>query len=188
MDAGFGFETDLRDSFGTVVVSHDPAVPEVERAADVLDALHKSLISTAGVLALNVKSDGLVPLLAPLVRALPDGRYFFFDMSWPQVLAYVEAGLPVALRVSEWEPLDMSLFARLGIPVRVWLDAFETDWFVNSPAIDDLCQRGLVAVVSPEIHRRDPLGVWDWFGDQVERGADVVLCTDLALDVVGRLT
>lgn len=180
--SGFSIETDLRDSQGTLLISHDPPSSggRYTSASDLLPQIVQS--RSRGTLALNVKADGLVQLAQPIQAHLSNWNVFYFDMSWPQTLSFVRSGLPVALRVSEYEPLNHSLFARLGIPVRVWLDAFEDDWWLGRPEIDALGRQGQVAIVSPEIHGRDPHKVWEWFANQVELGSDVLLCTDRCIE------
>lgn len=184
--SGFGVETDIRDYLGELVVSHDPPSPTREwlRLEKLLGRLHE--LHEDGTVALNVKADGIPALLDAAALSRSSLNYFCFDMSWPQTLSFVKAGIPVALRVSEWEPLDISLFRRLEIPVRVWLDAFESDWWLESQEIVDLCQSGQVIVVSPEIHGREPEPVWEWFEEQVRMGADVFLCSDRCIDVQAR--
>ena len=163
---------------GTRPVSPAPAPESAPALADSL-----------GLLALNIKADGLIPLLGPLLDLLPRERLFFFDMTTPQLISYARASLPVAVRVSEFEPVDHSVFAKLDVPVRVWLDAFDSDWWLGDPEVEALCRTGQVAIVSPEIHGRDPEAVWAWFGEQVTAGCDLYLCTDRcddAVDVVSR--
>lgn len=180
--AGFSIETDLRDGHGRMLISHDPPTSNSTHvyADDLLPKLGQA--RPTGTLALNVKADGLFGMSRSIQAQLHGWNIFFFDMSWPQTLAFIRTGLPVALRVSEWEPLDYSLFERLGIPVRVWLDAFEADWWLGTRDIEALCQLGQVAIVSPEIHGRAPHNVWEWFASQVELGADVLLCTDRCIE------
>ncbi len=185
-DAGFGVETDLRDSGGVLVISHDPPLAGPVPAESTLSGADGP-DGRPGMLALNVKADGLAELLEPWSAALPAEHHFFFDMSWPQTLVYARRGLPLALRVSEWEPFRPDLFTRLGIPVRVWLDAFDSDWWVDDPEIRALARHGQVAIVSPELHGRPPERVWDWFGERWQEGGDVYLCTDRCADVLGHL-
>lgn len=172
---GFGVETDLRDALGELVVSHDPP----DDCPLPFSSVEGILGESQGVLALNVKSDGLSPLLVNALKSLPEGRAFFFDMSWPETVALSKLRLPIALRVSEWEPLDMTLFEALAIPVRVWLDGFESDWWIDDSGIQSLLQRGQVVLVSPEIHGRAPYVAWAWARKAISEGSDLYVCTDL---------
>ena len=158
--AGYGIETDLRDHDGRLVISHDPAGSHSLDALAFARSAASALAGGSGPLALNIKSDGLIPLLGPLLDLLPRHRVFFFDMTTPQLISYARARLPVAIRVSEFEPVDHSLFANLGVPVQVWLDAFDTEWWLGDPVVEAICRAGQVAIVSPEIHGRDPEATW----------------------------
>ena len=175
--AGFGIETDIRDADGGLVISHDPATSDALHAWTALSAV-AAASSTPLVLALNVKADGLLSLLDPVLEALAPHASFFFDMSVPQLLTYARRGLPVAVRVSEYEPLRLDLFDEIGVPTRLWLDGFDSDWWLSDPHIKALAGTGSIAVVSPELHGRDPGSVWEWFLAAVARGEDVYLCTD----------
>ena len=42
----------------------------------------------------------------------------------------------------------------------VWMDAFESDWFSREVIEKHLAAGKMVAVISPEIHGRDPAAVW----------------------------
>lgn len=189
LNRGFGFETDLRDLDGQLVLSHDPpraaaAVP----ATTLIDTIAALETRSAGPLALNVKSDGLVPLLSDLTDRLAPYPYFLFDMTFPQTLTYARHGLPLALRVSEFEPVDRELAARLDLAPRWWLDAFDSDWWLEDGDVHALVEDGEVHIVSPEIHGRDPQRVWNWFGTALQAGRDVYLCTDRCDDVLEALT
>jgi len=184
--AGFGIETDLRDHNGRIVVSHDPPTRRTPLFADLLEQWARENRLSGRILALNVKSDGLVPLLSQLDDDLKEADFFFFDMSFPQLLSYSRAGLPVALRISEFEPAPVDLSHRLGMARKYWLDGFDSDWWVGDDAIEKLVRESQVTVVSPELHGRSPSAVWDWFLQRVAEGCDLYLCTDSPWAVVER--
>ena len=174
---GFGVETDIRDCLGSLVIGHDPADVDALQATSAL----QSMVTAAPlpmVLALNVKADGLAPLLDPVLDLVATHLTFFFDMSLPQLVTYSRQELPVAVRVSEYEPLRPELFAKLNLRTRVWLDAFDSDWWLDEPQITALASSGTIIVVSPELHGRDPERVWNWFVQSANQGLDVLLCTD----------
>ena len=183
LQGGFGIETDLRDRDGRVVVSHDPPGEEAEGFLESLSHWKELSVLNGAALALNIKSDGLLPLLSTELACLTNTHYFFFDMSFPQMREFSRAGQPIATRVSEYEPLDLSSSLHIGSPSRYWLDGFESDWWLEDSGINSICQTVPVAVVSPEIHGRDPRPVWTWFIEQIESGCDVVMCTDLPYDL-----
>ncbi len=174
---GYGIETDLRDVDGRLVLSHDPARTDAVGALRVLQQVIASA-SASPTLALNVKADGILPMLDEVLVEIQKTNAFFFDMSMPQLISYTRQGVPVAVRVSEYEPLNYDLFDRLDIPVRVWLDSFDSDWWLEDRHVIELAHSSTVFIVSPELHGREPKQVWDWFLNAVNRGADVYLCTD----------
>jgi hypothetical protein len=168
-DGGFGLETDVRDLAGTLVISHDmPAGGEMSFAAFL------GLLGGRDLpLALNVKADGLVE---PLVRAMATAGvsdWFVFDMSIPDTLAYLDAGVPVYVRMSECEPESPLLERASG----VWLDAFFGDWY-GPDRIESLLGRGKrVCVVSPELHRRSYESLWQSL-ERFSAHPGLALCTD----------
>lgn len=177
VEKGFGVETDIRDHGSSVFVRHDPGEGGIAWSE-----AWSALEGCRGRLALNVKADGLPRLLAD-AQPLPPSS-FFFDMSWPQTLEYVRAGLPVALRVSEWEPLNLKLFDRLGIPLRLVLDAFESDWWLGDARVLEACLAGEVMMISPELHGRNPRAAWDWAAELIAEGANLSVCTDRCFDLL----
>lgn len=169
---GFGVETDLRDQDGRVVVSHDPARGDLLGLADLL-ALHADN-GPRTPLALNVKVDGLVPLLEDHASGLGSTEHFFFDMSVPDMLTYVTCGLPVFTRRSEIETVAVLAEASAG----VWLDAFYSDW-VEPHDIAALLDAGLqVCLVSPELHGRERLAWWRRTVLPLAQEEALMLCTD----------
>jgi glycerophosphoryl diester phosphodiesterase len=176
LDAGLGVETDVRDLNGRLVISHD--MPTEATQVD-LDAFLANAAKTpqSGLLALNIKSDGLQARLQQHIAAqgLQD-RHFVFDMSVPDLLGWRRTGQPWAVRLSEYEDggplLEEARF--------VWLDAFERDdWFPDSLLERLLAQGKTVALVSPELHRRPHATAWQRWR-RLDQGSDRLwLCTDL---------
>lgn len=172
LSAGFGTETDVRDAQGTLVVSHDPPAPAAMRWSELLDMFHGHGLP----LAVNVKADGLSAALAHAF----DGRdidWFAFDMSGPETIRYMRAGLPYYTRHSDIEPTPILYEKAKGI----WLDAFERDWFDADDIIAHLIEGKSVCVVSPELHGRDPDEVWQML-KLMGPHASLSLCTDRPAD------
>ena len=173
LDAGFGIETDFRDLDGALVVSHDPPRQGALPASAFFDLVRAY---SSGVIAINVKADGLQALLAQATAGLPRDRGFVFDMSVPDTLRHFDQELPVFVRVSEFESPGAPLLARAS---GVWLDAFSGDWY-SRQTIADYRKLGLaVCLVSPELHRRPHEDLWqrlkEW-GLAADEGFH--LCTD----------
>lgn len=168
--AGYGVETDVRDANGRIVISHDPPTSRALLLSELLelhDAYGKHL-----PLALNVKSDGLVTLLDPRVLAGRD--HYFFDMSVPDMLGYLSAGLPVYTRQSEIERAPALIDRSIG----VWLDAFFSNW-PTTQDIGQLLATGMsVCLVSPELHGREHLEWWRTAVLPLAGEERLMLCTD----------
>jgi glycerophosphoryl diester phosphodiesterase len=174
LEAGHGIETDVRDHAGELVISHDPAKPDAARLAEVL-AMH-ARINPRAPLALNVKADGLSPLLVAALRAHAGAAACFcFDMSVPETLRYRRDGLRYFTRQSEFEPSPVLLTDAAG----VWLDCFERDWIEDSHLAAQLSAGRTAALVSPELHGRDPATAWARLAASPWRHHErLLLCTD----------
>jgi glycerophosphoryl diester phosphodiesterase len=169
----FGTETDLRDHRGALVVAHDPANDE-SPPADLLFEIYSD-VGNDVPLALNVKADGLQPLLRRALDRYGVTHYFLFDMSVPDALASLRAGLRVFTRHSEAEPEPAFYREAAG----VWLDGFHDDWFDRRTIERHLGAGKQLCVVSPELHGRDHRPLWDRLADWALNEAEgLMLCTD----------
>ena len=87
LDHGFGFESDIRDCNGQLVISHDPAREEnLETAETVFKLLQK--YENQYCFAINIKSDGIGKIIAESLKESHLYNYFCFDMSVPQMIEY----------------------------------------------------------------------------------------------------
>jgi len=170
---GYGVETDIRDQNGTIVISHDvPSVPCVSLQAFLKEAIQNST-GEPRTLALNVKSDGLADLL---IKSLLDYRSldcFVFDMSVPDMRSYLHSHISVFTRLSDAEPVP----AWLDMSEGVWLDAFKHEWYDMETIRNLLGINKRVCIVSPELHGRSHLPLWDSL-KALWHNPDVFLCTD----------
>lgn len=166
--SGFGTETDVRDHCGDLVVSHDAPTGAEMPWIDVVEAFDGSGLP----LAVNVKADGLVSLLKQAFngRAI---EWFAFDMSGPETLRCLRAGLPYYTRHSDIEPNPILYDDAKG----VWLDGFNGDWFDCSTITSHLECGKSVCIVSSELHGRDPLTLWCEL-KPLRDAPGVILCTD----------
>ncbi|MGU3469174.1 phosphodiesterase [Methylobacterium sp. C33D] len=165
---GFGTETDVRDHCERLVVSHDPPNGSAIPWSEVVDAFDGSKLP----LAVNIKSDGLIPLLNESFagRAI---EWFAFDMSGPETIKYHRAGLPFFTRHSDIEKTPLLYEEADGI----WLDAFVAEWIDERAVREHLANGKSVCIVSSELHGRDPDQLWPRLAGLV--GAPgVTLCTD----------
>lgn len=172
---GFGTETDIRDRHGDLVISHDMPDAGAITLADMLDILDGRDVP----LALNIKADGLGRKLQSQMRARGLSQWFTFDMSVPETVVQIGLGMPVFSRASEYERRPVLYDQAIG----VWLDGFLSDWF--SPAdVSAFLQDGKrVAIVSPELHHRSHLGLWQRLRQAgLTDNPELMLCTDLPED------
>lgn len=177
---GFGTETDIRDSMGRLVISHDMPSGKEQSLEEFLSSAgnygnHENPLP----LALNIKAGGMAFLLAKKLSEYPQLDCFVFDMAVPDMRQYLDIGLPVFTRMSEVESLPAFLDRAEG----VWLDALEGEWYDNK-IIEDLIEMNKkVCIVSPELHGRPHMDCWQnlseaSFTDQV------ILCTDYPMDAL----
>ncbi|WP_424360153.1 hypothetical protein [Methylocystis parvus] len=174
--AGFGVETDIRDLDGVLVVSHDP--PRRRSAPMTAEALFELYLrmGAPGWLALNVKADGLASQIGSLLARYAIDAAFVFDMSAPDMRAYLAMDIPVFTRRSDAEPVP----TYYGKCAGVWMDCFG---IAHSPA--DWSRQALsdgkrVALVSPELHGRPHLAAWAEWREALHphSEANVMICTD----------
>jgi hypothetical protein len=178
LSRGFGLETDIRDHQGELVISHDPPLGEELR----LTSLIHSPRARPSLLALNVKADGLASEISRLVPYDRNTEHFVFDMSFPQARVLAQTGIPMAARISEFESVEQSRAGPYASARYVWIDCFESDWFLTQNEISTALLERTSVLVSPEIHGRDPEAAWNWVCDMRLMGHRVGLCTDLPLE------
>ena len=176
--AGHGVELDVRDQNGVLVVSHDCPVGPCLSFEITLAAYVRA--GAPGRLAINIKADGLAGRLTRLLveRALVE-RCFVFDMSGPDMLAYLAGPIPVYTRFSEFEQ-DPACHDRCA---GVWLDAFVQPWASTERLVADIGRGKAVAVVSPELHGKPYREAWREWSQALasiegEGRGQAMLCTD----------
>jgi len=181
-DLGFGTETDVRDHRGELVIAHDMPSGTELRLTQVLDLLGERDLP----LALNIKADGLGPLIVEAMAGRPQTRWFTFDMSGPELIRQQKLAMPVFTRRSEYEREAVLYDKAQG----VWLDAFEGLWFSAADISAMLDDGKRVCVVSPELHGRDPKPLWSMLRRAGLYDSAIMVCTDvpeaLEADAKGR--
>ena len=178
---GYGVEFDIRDHLGHVVIAHDP--PSEGGSYVNLESLLDGLanVRSKSNLAINVKSDGLQPII-PIIS----NPHFFFDMSFPDQLAYQRANRRIGIRISEFEQsFSMDLLSRNEV---LWVDAFETDWYLEKDVFRGLMETDLTKVfVSPELHGREYENVWSALRPHFLKNENVMICTDYPREFLASL-
>ena len=171
---GYGFESDVRDYRGELVISHDIAdenSPAIEQVFNLLST--PPLVGVDIYFAINIKADGLVNALRALIEKYSIKNYFVFDMSLPQMLSYRAAGLIFFTRQSEYEKVPLLYEDAAG----VWLDSFISDDWISADLIQKHFDAGKkVCIVSPELHGRSPFELWKKI--KPIDNPNLFLCTD----------
>lgn len=174
LEKGFGFESDVRDYMGRLVISHNIADEKCQDAEEVFRWLHE--YNDEYCFAINIKADGLKDILRSLFDKYSITNYFLFDMSVPQMVEFREMGLRYFTRQSEVEPSPLMYDDAAG----VWIDGFwSTDWITKELIEKHIDNGKEVCLVSPDLH-----GSMDYrrFWIKLKRSRvnlnRVLLCTD----------
>jgi hypothetical protein len=170
-DVGFGAETDLRDVAGKIVISHNMPKGGEIAFEEVLQTMNGRNLP----LALNIKADGQAAAILELLAKYSHTNYFTFDMSIPDMVAQIKAGVRVFTGFSDILPAPILLDECSG----VWLDCFNFDWY-GADVIDSIIAKGKqVCVVSNDLHKRDTTKQWNIIKHVKNfAGSDLLLCTD----------
>lgn len=174
LERGYGFESDVRDFEGNVVISHDIADSNCQKAEEIFKLLHD--YSNNYTFAINIKADGLKNLLSNLLYVYDIHNYFLFDMSIPQMVEFKEKGLRFFTRQSEVESFPCMYEDAAGI----WIDGFwSTDWITKDIILNHLEHNKDVCLVSPDLHSnqnfRDFWKKLKGYNMDTDR---IMLCTD----------
>jgi len=181
LDEGFGIETDLRDLDGRVVISHDP--PRLNATPSSFEWFLDQVASSpsTGRIGLNIKSDGLSAMVESEIESIgiDVDRFFVFDMSVPDSLSYLKGCIPVYSRISDYEPMPTILKNAKGI----WVDNFN-GCFQQVKQAKDLTDKGIrAAIVSPELHLRNHVNLWNQITDAgLHLSPLFELCTDFPVE------
>lgn len=173
---GLGIELDIRDSRAEIVIAHDPPSGKSLSFEKTLKELVD--IGLEGNLAINVKSDGLIPEIQKLKPLLERVGHYFFDMSIPQQVMYEKAGLVTAIRVSDSDFESPVRVPHLNEKSVIWLDSFDSEWWIGDPIVKLLKSGAKVHVVSPELHGRDTEQAWLFLFEHFYNFPNLGICTD----------
>jgi hypothetical protein len=170
-ELGFGTETDVRDSGGKLVISHDMPRGDEMTLTAMLDILGDRNLP----LALNIKADGLGPAILDAMAGRSQNLWFTFDMSVPELIRQKNLAMPVFTRRSEYE-LQATLYD--GVE-GVWLDCFHGLWFNADDIVAMLDDGKRVCIVSPELHGRAPTELWSMLRRAGLYDSSIMICTDV---------
>lgn len=169
---GYGIETDIRDYKGDLVISHNVADETCPKFIE-LAKIYKNVGNNVP-LALNVKADGIQPLLKKYLDEYDITNYFVFDMSVPEQVVYVKDGFNTFTRQSEYE-LSPSMYDKA---CGVWMDEFSKEWMNLDHVKAHLDAGKRIGIISPEIHGNDEKRIWDMI-KKYKDSDDLMLCTDI---------
>ena len=174
-ELGFGTETDIRDFNGELVIAHDIATKDCI-TVDAFFKLYKEVCKSNATLALNIKADGLQSILKEKLANYNIENYFVFDMSIPDTLGYLNSNVRSFSRQSEYEKMPF-LDSRIQ---GIWLDSFKNNWFSAETIREHIINGRQVAIVSSELHKRDPIELWTFLKvNNLHEEPNLILCTDL---------
>jgi hypothetical protein len=173
---GFGTETDFRDYCGELFIAHDPPVTKPSVTAAQFFAMMAASDPTLPV-AINIKADGLQHMLKEALEEHGVTDYFLFDMSIPDALQSVKAGLRIFARQSDVEP-EPQLYAQAQ---GVWMDAFYDDSWITAESVRRHLDVGKsVCLVSPELHGRNHHALWErLLADSLPDHPNLMICSDI---------
>lgn len=170
-DLGFGIETDIRDRMGELVIAHDMPRGGEMALTEMLDILGDRNLP----LAMNIKADGIAENLSAELQRRSCSDWFTFDMSVPELIRQLRTGIPAYTRASDYESTPNCYHDSKGI----WLDAFDSDWYEAKIIEKFLHDNKQVCIVSSELHKRDPAGLWSMLkSSALSENPGIMLCTD----------
>lgn len=174
LEHGYGFESDVRDYVGQLVISHNIADETCQDAEEVFRWL--SAYGDQYCFAINIKADGLKDILKVYLEKYHIRNYFLFDMSVPQMVEFAEMSLRFFTRQSEYEVFPVLYEQASG----VWIDGFNRiDWITQELLTEHLSCGKEVCLVSPDLHRKaDYKLFWTWLKEWNIDFSKVFLCTD----------
>lgn len=174
LEQGFGFESDVRDYMGKMVISHNIATSESQNAEEVFKWLHE--FDDRYCFAINIKADGLKDILDSFLKKYSITNYFLFDMSVPQMVEFREMGLRYFTRQSEVEPAPCMYEEAAG----VWIDGFwSIDWITEKLLNDHIESGKEVCLVSPDLHGKvNYKEFWQLIKSYDIDFNKVIVCTD----------
>jgi len=172
LESGFGIELDVRDRNSNIVIAHDFPNNNALLFSEFLDRFNHYKLGSH-ILAINIKSDGLVGEIKRMVEEYELPNYFTFDMSIPEMLRYQKFGLNYFTRLSEYESNPIMTDGSSGI----WLDAFENEWY-DEEYLNKLVKTvEKVCIVSAELHDREHTNQWSLIKKLNDQNK-FMLCTD----------
>ena len=170
---GFGFESDIRDYNGELVISHDVPTDASAKGEQVFELL--SCFDTL-CFAINIKSDGIQEMLMDMLNRYKISNYFVFEMSSPQAIEYVSSKIRLYTRQSDIEPEPVLYDYADGI----WIDSFSGyDWVTEELLWNHIKNGKKICIASPDLHNAvDYKLFWERLKNYDMKTDAMGLCTD----------
>ena len=179
---GFSLETDFRDHNGKIIISHDPKkLKEKVFSFNEFIKLSSKFSSSKTLIAANIKADGLAYLLTKK-KELKIKNFYFFDMSIPDHISFINSGFNSLARVSDLEDPKLK-FSKLT-------DGFWIDFFFDETEIIKninycLSKNKKTILVSSELHHKDKTKMWNSiYNAGLFKNKNFYLCTDLPYEAL----
>ncbi len=174
LEKGYGFESDVRDYMGKMVISHNIADPSCQDAEEVFRWLRE--FDDRFCFAINIKADGLKGILKACLDKYAISNYFLFDMSVPQMVEFRDLELRFFTRQSEVEPVPCMYEDAAG----VWVDGFWSTGWITEKLLEGHLNAGKeICLVSPDLHgSRQYMEFWKKIKQYDLDGAKISVCTD----------
>ena len=97
-------------------------------------------------------------------------------MSVPDTIGYIKNNIRFFSRQSEFEPKPIFYKECAG----VWLDCFNSIWYNSRLIKEHIKNNKTVAIVSTDLHKRDPDQLWEFLRrTKIHYSDKVILCTDI---------
>jgi glycerophosphoryl diester phosphodiesterase len=178
--SGMGIETDLRSFEGKLYISHDPIL-DPNHHVTFEELINLTQKYSALPVFLNIKEDGLLPLIVRHKNPLLQLNVVFFDMSVPELVQYANhfPSSHLSTRFSEFETSPSAL----ELCDWIWADAFKKDWSAKN--IEKIVKETNKkwTFVSPELHGRNPEFLWNEIkSHKFLQQNDFGICTDLPFE------
>lgn len=144
IDIKYGIECDVRCYDNNIILSHDPYVTGEYFNDFIKYFKHKFII-------INIKTTGIAnDILNILIENNILDNFFFLDLSIPEIISLKNKTKNIAVRLSEYEPLEQVLLFK-DLVKWVWVDCFN-DLYLNLDKYDILRYNNFkICLVSPEL-------------------------------------
>ena len=176
---GFGIETDIRDGCShDVIIAHDPRYLRNHQDEIPIDWLFEvaQTHKDSSCLALNIKCDGIIPLLLKKLERYDIQNYFIFDMSLPDNFSTYKLPINKYDRLSKYEK---QLSNSPSVVSGYWVDCYDNTFPTLNDINELIASDYKLAFVSPELHGRDHVEVWhNLKRNSFLKNTNLSLCTD----------